>query len=117
MNEISLEAELRGLIGDEKFLALVEERGGTRLYVPRDRSVLTRLIGRENVKALASRYEGSYLRLPLAREFRGRHYRLQGRSNAEIAIKLGMTETGVDKMFARMEAKPVKGAQLDLFEL
>jgi len=49
--------------------------------------------------------------VPLARELRARHYRERGSSNAEIALKLGMSETGVNRLFKAMPDKPVKGCR------
>ena len=52
-----------------------------------------------------------------ARDLRARHYRAGGMSNGEIATRLGITEKGVERLFHRMDAPPVKGsaAQLSLF--
>lgn len=115
MSDLRLSDELRGIIGDDAFLKLLEKHAGSRLYVPRKGAALSRLIGRENVSQLAERYAGSYIRVPLARAFRVRAYREAGLSNAKIALRLGVTETAVDKILAKMTEKPVKGAQLDLF--
>lgn len=116
MSDLRLSDELRGIIGDEAFLKLLEKHAGARLYVPRAGAALTRLIGRDNVSQLAERYAGSYLRVPLARDFRVRVYREAGFSNAKIALKLGVTETAIDKIISKMDVKPIKGAQLDLFQ-
>ena len=115
MSNLRLSDELRHIIGDDAFMKLLEKKAGIRLYMPRDGDELARLIGRENVSQLAERYAGSYIRVPLAREFRVRAYREAGLSNAKIALRLGVTETAVDKILAKMTEKPVKGAQLDLF--
>ena len=116
MSDYQLEAELRRLIGDEDFLKILERYAGIRLYMPLVRGELNRLIGSDNVARLAVYYGRSYIRVPLARDFRFKMYRQQGLSNAKIALKLGITETAVDKIVARMNARPVKGAQLDMFE-
>ena len=72
-------------------------------------------LGEKEASKLSGYYAGAQLRIPLARELRARHYRANGDSNGEIATKLGMTETGVDKMFDRMANPPDKGsAQLSL---
>lgn len=120
MSEEARSAELLGLLEPDAFLRLAEEYGGTRLYIPRsgDTTDLVKQLGPEAAR-LGSRYAGTYIRVPLAREYRARHYRAIGQSNAEIARRLGMTETGVDKLFSRMPGKPVKGSydprQIDLF--
>ncbi|TIV64899.1 MAG: hypothetical protein E5V89_28895 [Mesorhizobium sp.] len=121
MSDEQRSAELLGLLGADAFLRLAEEYGGTRLYIPRsgDTTDLAKQLGAKAACKLGERYAGTYIRVPLAREHRARHYRQIGQSNAEIARRLGMTETGVDKVFGRMPGKPVKGShdprQIDLF--
>jgi DNA-binding NarL/FixJ family response regulator len=122
VSEDRLSTELQNLLGEPAFLALAEAFGGTRLFIPstdRENQLLP-ILGRVAVDQLAGRYGRSYLRVPLAREARARHYRATGMSNAEIARKLGLTETGIDKMFRRMGTRPAKGSadprQLFLFD-
>lgn len=120
MSEERLTAELSALLGDGDFLRLVERFGGTRLYVPASgaETLLARAVGHEAAATLAKRYAGSSIRVPLAREKRARQYRAENRSNAYIARRLGITETGVDKLFSRMSDRPLKGhdpRQADLF--
>lgn len=110
------------LLGAAGLVALAERRGGTRLYVPKPPALdtdLAREIGQEAAEALADRSGGHYIRVPLARELRARHYRAAGASNAEIARRLGMSESGVDRLFNAMPRKPVRGSgdprQTDLF--
>lgn len=115
------EDALLRMLGPAGLIRLAEYRGGVRLYVPSESeaSSLRDAIGEENTNKLSVRWGGFYIRVPLARELRARHYRAAGASNAEIAMRLGITETGVDKLFHRMPAKPVKGSgdprQLKLF--
>lgn len=113
-----LSRDLMSLLGKEGFIRLTEEFGGTRLYItqtPAADHAITKAIGGDLAQRLAERYSPAVLRIPLAREIRARHYRAIGCSNGRIASKLGMTESGVDKMFARMERPPIKGsAQLTL---
>lgn len=107
----ALSAALLALLGPAGLIALAEKRGGTRLFVPAGRTEsLATLVGDAAAQKLAARYGGDYIRVPLARELRARHYRAQGASNAEIAIKLGITETGVNHLFRAMPNKPVKGS-------
>ncbi|MER8786291.1 hypothetical protein NKH71_00235 [Mesorhizobium sp. M0983] len=114
-------AELLAMLGPADFVRLAETYGGRRLYVPAsgDDTDLAKNLGAAAAKKLARRYSGSYIRVPLARELRARQYRANGASNGEIAGRLGITETGVDKLFRRMPDKPVKGShdprQADLF--
>ena len=120
MKEAGLSAMLLDLLGADDFVRLAEKRGGTRLFVPASGwSDLAQIIGEDAARKLAARWGGDYIRVPLAREVRARHYRAHGASNAEIALKLGMTETGVNRLFKAMPNKPVKGScdsrQGDLF--
>jgi DNA-binding transcriptional regulator LsrR (DeoR family) len=111
MSEAALSAELKKLLGLDDFVRLAEAYGGTRLFVPaRDAETkLARTLGQAVAARLAERYAGTYLRVPLAREERARQYRQRNASNAEIARRLGITESGVDKLFSRMADKPAKG--------
>jgi len=112
MTEVARSAELKTLLGADDYVRLAEHFGGTRLFIParETRTKLSRALGTEPAEKLARRYAGTYLRVPLAREDRARQYRAGGASNAEIARALGITETGVDKIFNRMPNKPAKGA-------
>jgi hypothetical protein len=98
-----LSDELETLLGPEGFLAVVEAHGGVRMYVPEvaQGSQLASEIGLDNTVRLSKLYARSYIRVPLAREFRARHYRELGETNSRIARRLGITETGVNKLFRR----------------
>lgn len=99
------------LLGAHGLVRLAERHGGCRLYVPTGApDALARELGTKVARLLADRYAGSYLRVPLARELRARHYRAAGATNAQIARRLGMSETGVDRLFHEMPNKPVKGS-------
>lgn len=94
---------MRELIG-AKSLTLV-----TRLYVPkrvRDGNRITRVIGREAAEALCAHYSPDWIRVPLMRELRVKHHRANGLSNARIAVRLGMAETGVAKLAKRLKLAP-----------
>jgi hypothetical protein len=115
-----LAPELAELIGERAYVRLAEEFGGTRLYVPAtigpDHDI-AKVVGLSAARILSERLGGAAtIRVPLAREARARQYRAAGWSNAKIARALGITETGVDKLFGRMPDAPAKGSnQLDLF--
>lgn len=119
--ERASEEMLLRLLGPAGFIRLVEAYGGVRLYVPEtaSRTDLVKEIGDRAALKLADRWGGFYIRVPLAKEFRARHYRAAGASNAQIARRLGMTEPGVNQLFGRMDNVPVKGSgdprQLKLF--
>lgn len=111
--------ELETLIGEAALLRLVEAFGGTRLFVPVKMSSahdIAKAIGIEAALKMSERLAPDVIRVPLARELRARHYRARGQSNAQIARALGITENGVEKLFARMTDAPAKGSnQLSLF--
>lgn len=118
-----LSFELFELLGHEGFMQLVEQYGGLRIYIAAgDASKLTENLPQNVMKKLASRYRGDVIRVPLAKHYRARHYRLTGMSDREIARKLGMTETGVEKLFKTVPTKrPAKRLfhdprQIDLFK-
>lgn len=117
MNE-QLTESLKALLGVDALVALAENFGGRRLYVPVSIAgdhPINQAIGADAATKLARRYSHAFIRVPLARELRARQYRARGLSNGEIASKLGITETAVDKIFARMDRPPAKGsAQLSL---
>lgn len=95
---------LTELIGVRAYLALVEHYGGTRLFVAKtpSRSGLSDKIGHEAAEKLTEAYAAEYIKVPLDRELRARHYKTQGLSNAEIARRLGITESGVERLFKRV---------------
>ena len=105
-----LSAELRALLGDDAFLKLVEAFGGLKPYISArgDADALTAAIGAEAAVALARRHGGNKLNVPLARAFRARKYREAGQSDAEIARRLGITLSGVQRLFDGMADRPPK---------
>ena len=107
---------LKELIGERAYLALVEHYGGTRLFVPKEpeRSELGDAIGETAAAKLAQARGAEYIKVPLDRELRARHYRRQGLSNAAIARRLGITESGVERLFSRAR-KTADRKQLSLF--
>lgn len=117
MNE-RLSQDLLDLLGEAAFVVFTQAFGGTRLYVPpkiaADHEIVA-TIGVEAAGRLQRRYSPAVIRVPLAREVRARFYRGQNKTNTQIARLLGITETGVDKLFARISNPPAKGSLLPLF--
>jgi hypothetical protein len=116
-----LSGELLAMLGEDGFVGLTQAFGGTRLYVPHkvdEDHEIAKAVGLVRALRLSRRFAPAVLRVPLAREQRALHYRGQGLSNAEIARKLGITESGVDKLFLRRPDAPAKGSanQLSLFD-
>ena len=108
MDTESLTKELLEVLGEDDMFLLTEAFGGTRLYIPakvRPKSELALSIGLEAAEKMAARFAPDVLRIPLCRDLRAARYRLMGRSNASIARLLGMSETGVDKIFAKLKAE------------
>ena len=108
MHSLSLTRHLRAILGPEGFVALAAEFGGTRLYIPhtlRPDSDLAQVLGRDLAEKLIRELAPATIRVPLARRERALHLRAQGLSNARIARRLGITETGVAKLFARAAAQ------------
>lgn len=121
----SLLEHLRALLGEEGFVNFCQELGGTRVYIPykcRDDNEIVAAIGRAAADKLSRALAPATIRVPLARRDRALYFRCQkGLSNAQIARKLGITEGGVNRLFARESDLPDKGgsgkprAQLTLF--
>jgi DNA-binding transcriptional regulator LsrR (DeoR family) len=108
--------ELLELIGEAALVRLAEAFGGTRLFVPvkmTPEHEIAQAIGIEAARALSARLAPDYIKVPLARAHRARQYRAAGRSNAQIARALGITETGVEGLFRRMAQVPRKGSAVD----
>lgn len=101
-------ADLVEIVGEAAAVALAENFGGTRLYVPqrlKDCHPIVRAIGADAGKALVEAFHTSTIKVPLARELRARHYRAAGLSHAKIAARLGLTESGVRGLFKRIDAQ------------
>lgn len=108
MRDHRLVAELIDLLGEEALIRLAEEHAGIRLYIPSnpERSQLVKTLGADIANKLSRRYGGDYISVPLVRELRARLYRQHhGLSNAGIARKLGITESGVERLFQRSPVK------------
>ncbi len=109
----ALKAHLIDLLGEDLFIALCQELGGQRKYIayqPRDGGDLVAVLGADGAARLARAMAPATIRIPLARRERALYYRRQGLSNARIASRLGMTENGVGKLFAREWGLPDRGA-------
>lgn len=101
----SLSSELRAVLGEAAFVKFCEDFGGTRVYVPhkmREGNAIVRALGREAATRLSRAFAPATIRAPLARRQRALHYRAEGLSNTQIARKLGMTLSGVLKLFKKL---------------
>lgn len=116
----SLSIELFDILGEDAFLRFVEVFGGQRRFVPvaisSESEVFAEMAGVIG-EALASKvfaaYNGSYIRVPIARTFRIVKYHEAGLSHRQIASKLLIVETSVDKVLAEYHLL----ARLDRVEL
>lgn len=106
MSAERLEHQLRELIGDSEYLALVDAFAGRRIFIPQSAqasNLLTPVLSATAIETLSDHWCGLHLNIPLSREFRARHYRRQGMSNGAIAHRLGITESAVNRIFRRLE--------------
>lgn len=107
--EHHLSRHLIQILGEADFVRLCQELGGTRVYIPykcREGSDLVNAIGAEASEKLSRALAPATIRVPLARRERALHYRAEGLTNPQVARKLGITETGVDKLFGRESNLP-----------
>lgn len=107
--EHHLSRHLVQILGEADFIRLCQELGGTRVYVPykcREGSVLVEALGETACEKLSRALAPATIRVPLARRERAIFYRAQDLSNAKIARKLGITETGVNRIFAEEAGLP-----------
>lgn len=111
MEEGRLLTHLHAVLGEVGFVHFCQALGGTRVYVPyklRDENEIVKAVGRELADKLARAMAPCHIRVPLARRERALHFYMQGLSNAQIARKLGITETGVEKLLRREPDLPPK---------
>lgn len=111
-DDLNLSEELLDLLGEDEFFQLVDTRPGIRTYIAQniDESDLLGTLSYDAYSRLAKAYGRLYIRVPLAREFRARRYLAAGMTLKQVALKLGMTETGVSKIIrrAKVQKKPVQ---------
>lgn len=102
--EGALTLHLQAILGEAGFVRFCQELGGTRVYVPytmREGNEIVAAVGRELADKLSRALAPATIRVPLARRSRALFYRQQDLSNAKIARLLGITESGVIKLFGR----------------
>lgn len=121
-----LSSDLLDLLGKDGLLELLEHYAGTRLYLPKmdgETSSIIPHLSREVSVKLSKRYSPDYVRVPLMREFRALCLRKEGLSNARIASRLGITESGINYLFRRLRVnrsstgKPLSEHQRKLIEV
>ena len=112
MDDHRLLTHLRTVLCEEGFVRFCQALGGTRVYVPyklRDDNEIVQAVGRDAADLLSRTFAPATIRVPLARRERALFFRAkQGLSNSAIARKLGITEGGVNRLFAREQDLPDK---------
>lgn len=118
--------ELIDVVGLAAALAIVEERGGIKLYVPVKADPdhwLAALIGITALEAMVAYYQGDEIEVPrcaealrAARELQIATEAAAGDSNATLARRHGYTERGIRKLRRRVEVQ-YDGRQDDLFRV
>ena len=108
--------DFASLLTRDEFLRLVEEFGGTKLYipsVPNPKQRVAQVIGMRAAKRLAREAGSTYWRIPMARDLRMLHYRDKGMSHRKIARLVGMSVVGVERALKRLrqDAQPDTYAQ------
>ena len=109
-------SELAAIVGEDAMVALADEFGGRRLYVPvrvKETHRIVRTIGIEAAQRLCDRCQYTVIRIPLARDLRAAHYRAKGWSNAKIAKHLGLSENGVAGIFKRVARNVESGSKVE----
>lgn len=108
-------APLVELIGEAAALRLLEQRGGTRVYVsdPEEGRALVDIVGLDAAAAMRRKYGATRVKLPVGRQWRVLCYKAMGLSRPKIALRAGCSETTVDDIVKR-HGRPAT-TQLDLF--
>lgn len=112
--------DLAGLIGLDATVTLVQEFGGTRLYVAAERNHrLRELIGERAAELLSRHYGSVELHVPLCpalNEVAAVEMYRAGQSAAAIARRFKRGENWVYAAVRRHEAQRCKASTLDLWE-
>lgn len=111
--------ELLELLGPAAMIALTERFGGTRLLIPATIQAdhpIAEAVGLDAAHRLSDRLAPDVIHVPLARELRAAHYRAQGQSHAQIALRLGLTEGGVLRLLRRAKG-PASAPRLTTLSL
>ena len=86
------------LIGVEHALRLMEQHGGSRVFVPvraNPKQRLARELSPAAEAALVEEFGGNNLEVPLCKAWRARIYRAGGMTHRKIALALGCHERSV----------------------
>lgn len=94
---------LVGAVGEQAALSFIECAGGRRLWVPAKwvGSELAATYGEDVARALAERYGGNAVDIPVLRPWRIRMFRMMGLSCSDIAARVGVDRCTVVRTLAR----------------
>jgi hypothetical protein len=103
------------LIGAEAALKLLEERGGSRLYVsdPGPETEVTRIVGLDAATKLHEKFGRNWIKVPFGRQWRVVCYIAMGLNRRQTAQRAGCTENTVHDILQR-HGRPA-ALQLNLF--
>jgi hypothetical protein len=97
--------ELTELLGEDGLFRLTHAYGGFRLWVPskiKEDGDLAQELGMEIAQKLCQRYSPDSFKVPVCREFRAKVLLRRGHSARWVARSLGLTESGMEKLVARL---------------
>lgn len=103
------------LIGAEATLKLLEDRGGSRLYIsdPGPETEVTRIVGLDAATRLHEKFGRNWIKVPFGRQWRVVCYIAMGLNRRQTAQRAGCTENTVDDILRR-QGRPA-AIQLDFF--
>lgn len=110
---------IRALIGDDDTMRLLEECGGTRIYIParvkaeeaETPSKILQYVSRKNAIRLSEEFGGLFYDVPVARKFRIARYRARGCTLNDIAQKVGISRCAVTRSLKKMRMENLNSFQ------
>ena len=97
--------ELTELLGEDGLFRLAHAYGGFRLSVPlkvKEDGDIAQELGMEIAQKLCDRYSPDSIKVPMCRELRAKVLLRQGHTARRIARSLGLTESGMYRLVARL---------------
>jgi hypothetical protein len=101
-------ANMLDLLGEEVTLRLIEQHGGTRFYVPKEKlaeHALRDLLGDAGFEALWEYFGGCEIKMPLAKHWRMDVYAKRGLKTKAIAQKVALDERSVARFLNKADTK------------
>jgi hypothetical protein len=100
-------AVVRTVLTSAEFVRLAEALGGDRVFVPKkpiETNALVRAIGMDAAARVIEAIGSGWLAVPLARPERALQYRAEGLKDHQIARRLCMTRSGVERLLKREQS-------------